>query len=314
MHALPDQEEPLGLRCTAVQGPVVKPIEDVIVQALGAAAALPRIVPGPINADQVDAMVRAVEASLEVRRRYQFFVWSQSNLQALLPHQLAICGAYARQRRELEFEAFNSVSVPPDLLVSLTDGRSALMQQLQGRWIDARCKPCAVSVESLQGQALQATRVDLLAAGFVELLVHGVSRPQRPTEIESFFILSSHDRVATQPQRLMMELLMPYLHGTWLRVQSVERDINESPRPMGARLPQGSAVTEREREILSWLREGMSNQQIGEQLGISALTVKNHVQKILRKLGAANRAQAVARAMSMNLLGRFNAESGREGR
>jgi len=44
------------------------------------------------------------------------------------------------------------------------------------------------------------------------------------------------------------------------------------------------------------------------------LTVKNHVQKILRKLGAANRAQAVARAMSMNLLGRFNAESGREGR
>jgi len=30
--------------------------------------------------------------------------------------------------------------------------------------------------------------------------------------------------------------------------------------------------------------------------------VKNHVQKILRKLGATNRAQAVARAMSMNLL------------
>jgi DNA-binding CsgD family transcriptional regulator len=47
----------------------------------------------------------------------------------------------------------------------------------------------------------------------------------------------------------------------------------------------------------------MSNQQIGVKLGISALTVKNHVQKILRKLGASNRAQAVAIAMSLNAWG-----------
>ena len=54
----------------------------------------------------------------------------------------------------------------------------------------------------------------------------------------------------------------------------------------------------------------MSNQQIGEVLGISALTVKNHVQKILRKLNAANRAQAVARAMTMNLLDRSPVDAG----
>jgi DNA-binding CsgD family transcriptional regulator len=47
----------------------------------------------------------------------------------------------------------------------------------------------------------------------------------------------------------------------------------------------------------------MSNQQIGVKLGISALTVKNHVQKILRKLGASNRAQAVAIAMTQDMLG-----------
>jgi DNA-binding CsgD family transcriptional regulator len=61
-------------------------------------------------------------------------------------------------------------------------------------------------------------------------------------------------------------------------------------------------ITEREREILVWVRDGLSNQQISEKLGISALTVKNHIQKILRKLGAANRAQAVAMAMTMNAL------------
>jgi len=51
------------------------------------------------------------------------------------------------------------------------------------------------------------------------------------------------------------------------------------------------------------VRDGMSNQQIGVKLGISALTVKNHVQKILRKLQASNRAQAVSKAISMKLLG-----------
>ena len=69
-----------------------------------------------------------------------------------------------------------------------------------------------------------------------------------------------------------------------------------------------STITEREKQILGWVREGMSNHEIGTELGISPLTVKNHVQKILRKLGAANRAQAVARAMTLNLLGRSASE------
>jgi DNA-binding CsgD family transcriptional regulator len=69
-------------------------------------------------------------------------------------------------------------------------------------------------------------------------------------------------------------------------------------------------VTAREAQILSWVRAGMNNQQIGVELGISALTVKNHVQKILRKLGASNRAHAVALAMQWRLLSEDNVPSG----
>jgi DNA-binding CsgD family transcriptional regulator len=82
----------------------------------------------------------------------------------------------------------------------------------------------------------------------------------------------------------------------------VEQEVNPTPQPALAGAVRSGGITERERQILSWLREGMSNNEVGVVLGISALTVKNHVQKILRKLNAANRAQAVARAMSMNLL------------
>ena len=74
-----------------------------------------------------------------------------------------------------------------------------------------------------------------------------------------------------------------------------------APAPTTAR--PATPITLREREILMWVRDGLSNHAIGAKLGISALTVKNHVQKILRKLGASNRAQAVAIAMSINAWG-----------
>jgi DNA-binding CsgD family transcriptional regulator len=61
-------------------------------------------------------------------------------------------------------------------------------------------------------------------------------------------------------------------------------------------------ITSREIEILQWVRDGKSNHEIGDILAISPLTVKNHVQKILKKLKVQNRAQAVARGISLQLI------------
>ncbi|TDP64076.1 XrtB/PEP-CTERM-associated transcriptional regulator EpsA [Roseateles toxinivorans] len=268
---------------------------------------LPNTVPNAelLRSSHAEAIVRVVETAIDVGRRYQFFVWTQSHLQVLLPHKLAVCGAYQRARRELHFEVFNSVSLPEPVLGSLVDGRGPLLQYLAGSWIDKRGKSLAIDVAALDVQVFGKLRDDLLAAGLGELLVHGVSRPQRPSEIESLFIFASPGLCSSAEQRMYLDLLLPHLHSTWLRVQAVEREMKEMPAAMHP--VQGltrALITERERQILSWVREGMSNQQIGEVLGISPLTVKNHVQKILRKLGANNRAQAVASAMTMNLLGR----------
>ncbi|HTJ24643.1 MAG TPA: response regulator transcription factor [Candidatus Limnocylindria bacterium] len=61
-------------------------------------------------------------------------------------------------------------------------------------------------------------------------------------------------------------------------------------------------LTVREREILALLAEGLSNRAIGERLGIAERTVKFHVGEILGRLGASNRAQAVAIAQSRGLV------------
>ena len=64
----------------------------------------------------------------------------------------------------------------------------------------------------------------------------------------------------------------------------------------------GHDLTEREREVLRLLVEGLSNQEIGDRLVISHSTVKNHVSNILSKLNAANRAEAVALALKNKLV------------
>lgn len=61
-------------------------------------------------------------------------------------------------------------------------------------------------------------------------------------------------------------------------------------------------LTTRQAEILHSLTRGLSNKDIAEQFGISANCVKLHITAILSKLGAANRAEAVAIALQNHIL------------
>jgi DNA-binding NarL/FixJ family response regulator len=61
-------------------------------------------------------------------------------------------------------------------------------------------------------------------------------------------------------------------------------------------------LTERERAVLRLVAAGLSNKQIARSLSITERTVKFHVTSILGKLGADNRAQAVAVAVQRGLL------------
>jgi DNA-binding NarL/FixJ family response regulator len=63
-----------------------------------------------------------------------------------------------------------------------------------------------------------------------------------------------------------------------------------------------SPLTGREREILQRVARGNSNKQIALALSISERTVKFHVSAILRKLNAANRAEAVQKALTSSLI------------
>lgn len=61
-----------------------------------------------------------------------------------------------------------------------------------------------------------------------------------------------------------------------------------------------SALTERERQVLTLIAEGQSQKQVATSLGISVKTVGAHVQNLLQKLGVHSRVEAVALAVRAN--------------
>jgi transcriptional regulator EpsA len=257
------------------------------------------------SAVQSEALVRVIDTAMQVRRRYQFFRWSQNALQSFLPHPVSICGAYQRQQKTLVFDCFYTVPLPPTLLAAFSDGQSLLLQRVVDEWV-AQGGHCAVlETQALGHRVGNGMAAAMAEAGLGNLLVHGVTRPQRPQELESIFILCAPAKQHWGDQhRQIFELLLPHIHSTFLRVQLTERELGRAaPAPKPAPGAESrSPITVREREILLWVRDGKSNLEIGAQLEISPLTVKNHVQKILRKLGAANRTEAVARAISESLI------------
>lgn len=74
----------------------------------------------------------------------------------------------------------------------------------------------------------------------------------------------------------------------------IARLIEEEPAP--------PAFTERQLEVLHAVTRGLTNAEIGRQFGISADAVKQHVNAIFAKLGAANRTEAVTIALRRQLL------------
>ena len=254
--------------------------------------------PECLNLFQPDTLMLNLDASLRVHTRPHFFSWTQGLLQGLIKHELLICAL--RDGKPLSFRAdsFSMNAPEPAIFSELFLRDASVAPNLMDAWVKRDFRPliCDTNNGSLFAGSEFARELERIGA--TQLLVHGTHDVDG--QVTSFFTFACVPRAVGPGQAYIAQLAVPFLHAAWVRSQ-----LKVDGRALGAEGPKSSVackITSREQEILRWIYLGKSNFETGAILGISPLTVKNHVQKILRKLNVVNRAQAVGKALDLRIL------------
>ena len=247
-----------------------------------------------LTAEESGRFLRIVSECGQIRRHYDVYRWLSAEVQHFLPHEILLSAWGDFESWDLKLDLTSGI--PGVRTGQLAHCRvDGFIRQVYGRWIDAGRQPLllkAADTEALQPachcpihSALRAMR---------SVLVHGM-HDQRSGH-ESLFIALTCGSF-TKGRSLVrffstLEPLVAQIDAAFRKVQAFPlADVRRA-------LDDGSNVLDlsvREREVLESVCRGRTNLQIAAALNISPFTVKNHVQRIFRKVGVTNRTQAAAR-------------------
>ncbi len=260
----------------------------------GPQAANQESAPARLSDSEREALLLNIDVSLRVHTRPQLFSWVQGALQSLIAHEVLVCGLQEGRQAPLRVDSFSTAPVDCARLNEFFQQDVSLVPHLIKTWEENRCQ--AVLVDSARGpHAGGALARELARLGLSELLVHGTH--DASGNMTSFFAFAARPGTLGAKQAYLADLVVPYLHAAWVRSQVTWPLDRAGTKPAKAGL-----LTPREQQILQWIYHGKSNIEIGMILEISPLTVKNHVQKTLRKLNVLNRTQAVGKALALRIV------------
>jgi len=248
-----------------------------------------------LSVREQEYLLRAIESALHVSKRRHFFLWTQGQFQGLLPHEIMVCIHFGSNDEVLHIECLHGVVMDPAAIDLLCNAHDGLALRLAYHCRSNERLPCVLERNDKNAHhPLNGLLDEMALRKLGNVVVHGTERLPGGS---SFFALFGLPEMPSSRHAFFLELLLPHLHIALQRMMmSAEGDAAIAPQSLAR------PVTSREIEILRWVKEGKSNYEIGVILGISALTVKNHVQKIFKKLNVQNRAQAVSRCISLRLL------------
>lgn len=250
--------------------------------------------PARLNDSEREALLLNIDVSLRVHTRPQLFSWVQGALQSLIPHEVLVCGLQESRQGAMRVDSFSTGPVDCSKLSELFQQDVSLVPHLIKLWEDNRCQAVTCDIErgpfSSGALAREFTRL-----GVSTLLAHGTH--DAGGNMTSFFVFAARPGAVGAKQQYLADLVVPYLHASWVRSQ-VTWPLDRA----GVKPAKTGLLTPREQQILQWIYHGKSNIEIGMILDISPLTVKNHVQKTLRKLNVLNRTQAVGKALALRIV------------
>ncbi len=235
-------------------------------------------------------LARILLASRRVTLRHHFFSWVHGPVQSLIPHEILLCGV-ADESGYLLHENFTACRYFKDehyhRVIHPGDG---LINQLAQEW-QAFGEPRLITAlhDEAGGWHARLTDLELKNVAF-----HGMGWTNG--RIKGYASFSRVRAPFDSSLALYLDILLPHLLATLARVLANEaRTCSHDKRPTGL-------ITVREVEVLTWVRDGKTNDEIAAILGLSMLTVKNHLRHAMKKLVVRTRGQAVAKAIALGFL------------
>ena len=216
--------------------------------------------------------------------------WLQGDVQHLLAHEVMLIGWGDFRSGNLNFDIVSSL--PGVRTHHCTTAMVApLLSYLRDCWVAAQRTAFVLDVASFEELA---QRQGSVVAGMRSAVVHGIGDGKRTSE--RIFAAFSVQQPPAANAVGALRLLTPYI-DTALRqmAPAPQRQAAYTNDTVSRQVVKLLQLSERERQIMTWVAMGKTNPEIGCILSISEFTVKNHMKSIFGKLDVTNRAQAVAK-------------------
>ncbi|MBB2495715.1 helix-turn-helix transcriptional regulator [Aquipseudomonas ullengensis] len=147
-----------------------------------------------------------------------------------------------------------------------------------------------LDVQSFSGEDLDAVFAQLYSR--VPTALVNSSQTQAEELVETYPWINGVFYSSCPRDQFLLGVNVLLKGGDWLPRGLMERLLRQLRRLRQPACPH-ARLTQREREILELVRKGLPNAEIAAHLCLSPHTIKSHIHNLLRKIGAANRAEAV---------------------
>jgi DNA-binding CsgD family transcriptional regulator len=230
------------------------------------------------------SVVRSLsDSAASLRTVDEFKLWTRRQLRRVLPHEAAIFGLGHLHAGGVGLDYLITIDYPLDHIESIRNRAGAIDTPMLRRWL-ATQQPQIFDAENPWPETPAAWLESVRRHRLRNALVHGMYDHKRC--VGTYHSLWRMPSTPGAPEVELLCELLPMLHETVFRIVNAldERD----------RLTENFAtLTEREREVVRWLRHGKTNAQIASQTGMSENTIKHYLTGIFDKLDVCNRAQLV---------------------
>lgn len=222
-----------------------------------------------------------------IRSISEFKRWTRDTVRAIFPHQSLAVGCGRIHGLGVNIDAVVSVDCPVEYLMSIRNSAGVIDSPILRRWLATK-EPQLFEADFPWGDIPKNWFEQFKKNGLRNAAAHAVYDTERC--LASYFSFHGIPSRLDNTHIQALKLLVPVMHEILLRVLHDRSGI--------ARFEMiGVTLTERELEVLKYVRHGKTNREISQAICLSEITVKHHLANIFSKLGVQNRAQLVARAV-----------------